>query len=219
MNSPRRGFTLVELIVGSAVAAIVLVLLSRFFLNYYVANWEAQSRMRLQRDMRTLSYWIRQDLTALAQRSGNFDLKSGTRDFMFYAADDPQNAADWASNSADQGLDSFVYTFTANKATRTHHAGGGLAPKQTFIELESIEAARGDTYDVVVTLRDLNDSTVTAAQFDATLGNFDYTTAPIRVVDIDLVFSKRPLGRIFGNRPPIIERASLKSVAHYRRGT
>lgn len=211
------GFTLPELLIVVLVSSVILLAISRFFVNYYITYQEAQTRLKMQRDMRSLAYWVRKDLTALAQRSNNFDLKNGSRDYAFLAADDPTDTLDSAVNTTDNGLDSFSYVFSGNKATRTWNPGGTQSSVVRDIMLECIDPNRGDTYDVNITLRDLNDSVVQRSQFDATLGNFDYAI-PIRRVDVELIFSKRPAGAMFTSRSPILERAVIKSTAMYRRG-
>lgn len=212
----NSGFTIVELLVTVTVGAIVLLAISKFFVNYYISFRETQARLRLQRDMRTLTYWVRQDLTALAQRNNNFDLARGTQDFAFLAADDPADTVDWGSNPTDGGLDRFTYTFLGNKATRVLDRLGTMSAISKEFSLESIEISKGDTYSVQITLTDLNDSTLVRSNFDSTLANFDYGT-PIRAVEVEFIFSKRPIGSIFGSRPPVIERGHLRSVVMYRR--
>jgi prepilin-type N-terminal cleavage/methylation domain-containing protein len=211
------GFSLVELLVVVAIASIMLLALSRFFVNYYAAYQETQYRLRLQRDMRTLAYWTRKDLTALAQRPGNFDLMNSAWDYAFMASDDPTDTQDFASNTGDDGMDRFSYTFSGNKVTRTWDPLGTMASVQNDMVLECIETGRGDTFAIEITLRDTNDSPLYRNQFDSTLGNFE-VDSQVRRVDVQLIFSKRPWGAIFANRSAIVERAEIKSVAMYRRG-
>ncbi|RMH56257.1 MAG: prepilin-type N-terminal cleavage/methylation domain-containing protein [Candidatus Hydrogenedentota bacterium] len=211
----KRAFTLVELLVVALIVGIVIIILMRVLLNYFAAYWETQTRLRLQRDMRTASYWIRTDLTALAQRNGNFDLLDPGNDFSFLAADDPKDTQDWADNSLDNGLDEFTYLFSGNRIIRKWDPRGGLSGTTKEIVVGALEPQYGDSIDVRITLTDLNDSTVTRSDFNGTLGDYEYTT-PIRAVEVELIFSKKPRG-IFSKRPPIVERARLRSVALYRR--
>ncbi len=218
-RAPGRGdagFTLMELIVVSVIVGTVVLIMGQFFLNYISSFKETQARLRLQRDMRSLSYWIRKDLSAMAQRAGNFDLKSTGSDFAFVAADDPGDTQDWSSNSADNQLDHFTYTFAGNRATRTWDRLGTMSAIENDIVLEAIEPDNGDTYEVRITLYDTDDSPVARTAFDATLGNFELATT-FRRVEMQIIFSKRPTGLLASRRSSIIERAEIKSVALYRR--
>lgn len=210
------GFTLMELIVVSLIIGVVVLIMGQFFLNYISSFKETQARLRLQRDMRSLSYWVRKDLSAMAQRVGNFDLGDSGSDFAFVAADDPNDTQDWASNTSDNGLDRFTYAFAGNRATRTWNRLGTMSAIKNEIVLEAIEPANGDTYEVKITLYDTDDSPITRAAFDNTLGNFDVAKT-IRRVEMQIIFAKRPTGLLASRRSSIIERAEIKSVALYRR--
>lgn len=195
----------------------ILILLSHFFLNYYATFRETQTRLRLQRDMRTLSYWIRKDLTALIQRNNNFDLKNGSNDFSFVAADDPEDTQDQDINTTDNDMDRFTYTFAGNLVTRTWNPLGTMPSVRNVFTLESIEPEKGDTYAVEITLYDVFDSPVIRTQFDGILENFDYD-APIKKLELRIIFSKRPAGSLFKARPSIVERSEMRAVAFYRKG-
>jgi prepilin-type N-terminal cleavage/methylation domain-containing protein len=212
----RRGLTLAELLVAVLVLSIVLLAISRFFINYISTSRETQMRLRLQRDAQNLSYWLRKDLSALAVRNQNFDLKNGAFDFAFLGADDPSDTVDWTVNTTDADLDRFTWVFSANKATRTHDRLGTLGVRTSEISFESIEPQKGDTFSVEIRLRDIFDTPVIRSQFDATLGNFDYPE-PIRKVEIDLIFSKRVPALFGSSRPPIVEKSRIQTVAFYRR--
>jgi prepilin-type N-terminal cleavage/methylation domain-containing protein len=215
---PPRAFTIVELIVAVAVGAIVLVILSKFFMDYYLTFQETQARLGMQRDMRTIQYWVRKDLTALVKGNNNFDLANSgdSQDFCFLAADDPTDTVDYATNATDSGLDRFTYTVFGNKVTRIWNPMGTMASVSNVFAMASIDASRGDTIAFNITLRAGADTEVKRSDFNATLGDFDYKE-PIRRVDMEIVFSKRPIGLWFATRPAILERAEIKSVALYRK--
>lgn len=214
----RRGFSLVELVMVSLIIGVVALLMGRFFINYFASYRESGARMRLQRDMRTLTYWIRTDLTGMPQRAGNFDLAASGNGFAFLTTDDPNNAQDWGSNTGDNGIDSFTYTFSGNRATRRWDPLGTMAATTHDIMLESIEPARGDTVEVTVVLHTSDGDTLARTDFDGTLGNFERTDA-VRRVDIRIAFYKKPTGFFSAGRPFIVERGEIESVALYRRGT
>lgn len=212
----ERGFSLVELIVVALIGGAILIVLGRFLVNYYHTFHETQSRLRMQRDMRTLTYWIRKDLTALAQRGNNFDLKNDADDFAFIAADDPKDTVDFSTNTTDDGLDQFTYTMDDKTVTRTWDPRGTMSPVERVIALECIEPGKGDTFSITLKLTDLDDSTLTRTDFDGTFENFEYNVA-IRNVEVDVLFCKRPIGSLTSGRPFIVERGHIKSVTLYRK--
>lgn len=214
----RRGFSLVELLVVCVITGIIVLALGYFFRNYFIAYRETQNRMRLQRDMRTMSYWIRKDLTALALRNNNVDLKAGSNDFSFLAADDPKDTYDCDVNTADNGLDTFTYAFSGNKMTRTWDPGGTMTKTTNDFAFESLDASRGDTIAVNITLYDDKDSQILRSQYDGTLGNFDRAET-IRRVNVELIMDKQPQGAYAAGRSPLEERAEIKSVTMYQKGS
>ncbi|MEK8022272.1 MAG: hypothetical protein AAB229_00525 [Candidatus Hydrogenedentota bacterium] len=215
-TSSGSAFSLVELLVVSMIVGLVLLALGRFFQNYLTGYQETQARLRLQRDMRALTYWIRKDLTALVKRQNNFELSRDSGHFSFLAADDPMNSTDMSDNSSDNGLDSVTYTCSANKITRKWDPLGGGAITQSEITLESIEPARGDTYAIEITLYDIHDSPLARSNFDGTFGNYECDSS-IKTVDLEIIFSKKPVGPFSQRRPRIMERGQVKAVAMYKR--
>lgn len=219
LGSRRHGaFSLIELVMVSVIIGVVALMMGRFFINYFASYRESNARMRLQRDMRTLTYWIRTDLSGMPQRAGNFDLAASGAAFAFVTTDDPNDSQDWGSNTSDNGIDHFTYTFAGNRVTRTWDPLGTMSEKTYDIVLEAIEPARGDTVEVTLVLHTADGDTLSRGDFDGTLGNFERTEA-IRRVDMRIAFYKKPTGFFSSGRPPVVERGEIESVTLYRRGT
>lgn len=212
----RRAFTLIELVVISALVGVIMILLGRFFLNYWSSYRESSARMRLHRDMVTLTYWIRKDLSAMPQRPGNVDLHRTGNDFAFIATDDPNDSADWNTNATDNGLDQYRYVVSGNKVTRTWDRLGTMSAIPHDIMLEAIEPSRGDSVEVRITLTTVEGDTLGRSNFDATFGNFERTES-VRRVEMTIYFYKQPTGFFSKGRPVIVERGDIESVTLYRR--
>ncbi|MEW5692519.1 MAG: type II secretion system protein [Candidatus Hydrogenedentota bacterium] len=210
------GFTLVELLVVVAIISAVIFALNKIFGAIYIAYQESEERLRIQRDLKNITYWFKQDFTGFVQTQRNFDILSNATQFVFICADDPKDTDDWENHPEDDDFDTFVYRLQNRRIFREVDKYNNSDYEITRIfNLDSIET--GDTFSWNFSIHNVDGNTFVASDYDNTLFNFE-KDVPIDRIAITLSIRKKKRGFFRRNMPDIYEETRITAITNYKRG-
>lgn len=222
MKKPRwreEGFTLVEVLVAAVIAGIVIFALNKTFLYVWYTHQESVDRLRMQRDLKNISYWLRKDLTGFVQTSRNLDIMNDGTTISFLGSDDPRDVIDLNTMLSDDGFDTYYYQRSGNTIIRRVDSDTDASTWEETVRigLESLDNDVGDTFGWTVRALTTDAQTRTSADYDATPLNFERGDI-IRRIEIEMQMVKYHEGVLYRNRPPMVETMTVIGVPSFSRG-